>query len=142
MMGILALCCCVTGFIAAWLLRTRYVMTQISWAQQEMERKVRYWQGKATHARGVAEHLLRQPEASTGRPPEPTDWPGQEHELPTAAAELILAVVPIGRYAARLSGRASGLALAVRPADGADVSGVKGGSLRPSPWRRDRRDPP
>ena len=75
MTGIVALGCFVIGFIAAWLLRTGYVMTQISWAQQQMERKVRYWQGEAMHARAVAEHLLRQLEASTGRPPEPTDWP-------------------------------------------------------------------
>jgi hypothetical protein len=41
-------------------------------------------------------------------------------------------LVPIARFAARLPGRASGLALAVRPA-GRQVSGVKGGRLRPSP---------
>ncbi len=78
MIGILALGCFVTGFITAWLLRTGYVMTQISWAQQQMERKVRYWQGEAMHARCVAEHLLRQLEANTGRPSEPTDWPGPD----------------------------------------------------------------
>src|ERR1700722_12314740 len=67
MTGILALGCFVTGFIVAWLLRTGYVMTQISWAQERMEDRVRYWQGEAMHARAVAEHLLRQLEASTGR---------------------------------------------------------------------------
>ena len=75
MIGMLALACFVTGFIVAWLLRTGYVMAQISWAQQQMERKVRYWQGEAIHARAVAEHLLRELEALTGRPAEPTDWP-------------------------------------------------------------------
>jgi len=39
------------------------------------------------------------------------------------------------RFAARSPGLASGLALAVRPAGAAEVSGVKGGRLRPSPWR-------
>jgi hypothetical protein len=78
MIGMLALGCFITGFITAWILRTGFVMTQISWAQQQMERKVRYWQGEAMHARAVAEHLLRQLEASTGRPAEPTDWPGPD----------------------------------------------------------------
>ena len=75
MIGMLALACFVTGFIVAWLLRTGYVMAQITWVQKQMEHKVRYWQGEAIHARSVAEHLLRQLEASTGRPAEPTDWP-------------------------------------------------------------------
>jgi hypothetical protein len=60
MIGVLALGCFVTGFIAAWVLRTGFVMTQISWAQERMERKVRYWQGEAIHARAVAEPALRQ----------------------------------------------------------------------------------
>ena len=78
MIGMLALACFVTGFIVAWLLRTGYVMGQINWVQEQMERKVRYWQGEAIHARFVAEDLLRQLEASTGRPAEPTDWPGPD----------------------------------------------------------------
>ena len=78
MTGMLALACFVTGFIVAWLLRTGYVMTQITWAQEHMERKVRYWQCEAIHARSVAENLLRQLEADTGRPAEPTDWPGPD----------------------------------------------------------------
>jgi hypothetical protein len=80
MTGILALGCFVTGFIAAWLLRTSFVMTQISWAQEQMERKVRYWQSEAIHARAVAEHTLRQLAAETGRDPEPTDWPGPDND--------------------------------------------------------------
>jgi hypothetical protein len=75
MTGMLALGCFVTGFVAAWLLRTGFVMTQISWAQEQMERKVRYWQGEAIHARAVAEQAFRQLAAGTGRDPEPTDWP-------------------------------------------------------------------
>jgi hypothetical protein len=55
-------------------LRTGFVMTQISWAQERMERKVRYWQGEAVHARAVAEPALRQLAAHAGRAPEPTDW--------------------------------------------------------------------
>ena len=82
MTGILALACFMTGFIVAWLLRAGYVTAQISWTQQQMERKVRYWQGEAIHARAVAEHLLRQLEAMTGRPAEPTDWPGSETDWP------------------------------------------------------------
>ena len=78
MIGMLALACFVTGFIVAWLLRTGYVMAQITWVQKQMESKVRYWQGEAIHARSVAENLLRQLEASTGRPAEPPDWPGPD----------------------------------------------------------------
>jgi hypothetical protein len=72
MIGVLALACFVTGFIAAWVLRTGFVMTQISWAQERMERKVRYWQGEAVYARSVAEPALQQLAAYTA--PEPTDW--------------------------------------------------------------------
>ena len=78
MTGMLALACFVTGFLVAWLLRTGYVMAQISWAQERTQRKVRYWQGEAIHARSVAENVLRQFEASTGRPAEPADWPGPD----------------------------------------------------------------
>jgi hypothetical protein len=75
MTGMLALACFVTGFLVAWLLRTGYVISQISWAQERTQRKLRYWQCEAIHARSVAENVLRQLEASTGRPAEPTDWP-------------------------------------------------------------------
>jgi hypothetical protein len=78
MTGMLALACFVTGFIVAWLLRTGYVMAQISWAQERTQRKIRYWQVEAIHARSVAEDVLSQLEASTGRPAEPADWPGPE----------------------------------------------------------------
>jgi hypothetical protein len=40
-----------------------------------MQRKVRYWQGEAIHARAVAEQLIRQLAVSTGRESEPPDWP-------------------------------------------------------------------
>jgi hypothetical protein len=74
MIGVLALACFVTGFIAAWVLRTGHVMTQISLAQERMERKVRYWQGEAVYARSVAEPALQQLAAYTAQAPEPTDW--------------------------------------------------------------------
>jgi hypothetical protein len=74
MIGVLALACFVTGFITAWLVRTGFVMTQISWAQEGMERKVRYWQGEAIYARAVAEPALQQLAAYTGQAPEPTGW--------------------------------------------------------------------
>jgi hypothetical protein len=75
MIGVLALACLATGFIVAWLLRTIFGMAQISWSQERMQRKVRYWQGEAIYARAVAEQLIRQLAASTGREPEPPDWP-------------------------------------------------------------------
>lgn len=75
MTAVLALGCFVTGFIAGWLLRTIFVMAQISWSQERMQRKVRYWQGEAIHARVIAEQRARQLAASTGRAPEPPDWP-------------------------------------------------------------------
>jgi hypothetical protein len=78
MTDILTLGCFVAGFIVAWLLRTWYVMAKLSWAQEQMEHKVRYWQGEAIHARAVADHLLRQLEASTGQPSGPADWPDMD----------------------------------------------------------------
>jgi hypothetical protein len=75
MTGVLALACFVTGFAAAWLLRTIVVMAQISWSQERMQRKIRYWQGEAIHARGLAEQLVSQLAVSTGREGESPDWP-------------------------------------------------------------------
>ena len=75
MTDILPLGCFVAGFIVAWLLRTGYVMAKLSWGQEQMEHKVRYWQGEALHARAVADHLLRQLEASTGQLPGSADRP-------------------------------------------------------------------
>src|SRR5690348_2479019 len=65
--GTLALACFVTGFIVAWLLRTGYVMAQTSWAKEQMEHKVRYWQSEAIYARAVAGDALCQLAAITGR---------------------------------------------------------------------------
>jgi uncharacterized membrane protein YciS (DUF1049 family) len=81
MTGLLALACFVTGFAAGWLLRTVFVMAQISWSQERMQRKVRYWQGEAIHARAIAQQLSRQLAAITGRQPEPPDWPTNGDQL-------------------------------------------------------------
>lgn len=71
MTGILALACFVTGFIVAWLLRTIVVMAAISRSQERMQRKVRYWQGKATSA----EELVHQLTLTGGRGADPPGWP-------------------------------------------------------------------
>jgi hypothetical protein len=76
--GILALACFATGFIVAWIVRTGYVMTQISWTSKHMEHKVRYWQSEAMYARDVAGDALRQLAALTGEAPEPPNWPGPD----------------------------------------------------------------
>jgi hypothetical protein len=70
----------VAGFVVAWLLRTGYVMAKLSWAQEQMEYKVRYWQGEALHARAVADRLLCQLEVSTGNPSGPADWPDMDSD--------------------------------------------------------------
>jgi hypothetical protein len=73
--GILALGCLLTGFAVGWVLRTALKMAEISWWQERMQRKVRYWQGEAMHARVVAESLIRELAVVTRRPPQPPDWP-------------------------------------------------------------------
>ena len=78
MTDILTLGCFVVGFIVAWLLRTWYVMAKLSWAQEQMEHKVRYWQSEAIYARTVAKDALCQLAAITGQAPEPADWPGPD----------------------------------------------------------------
>lgn len=80
MTDILCLGCFVAGFIIAWLLRTGYVTAQISWAQEQADHKVRYWEGEAVHARAVADHLLRELEAATDRLAEPA---GRSDEVAT-----------------------------------------------------------
>jgi hypothetical protein len=75
MTGILALGCFGTGFAVVWILRTAFKMAEMSWWQERMRRKVRYWQGQAIHARAVAELLIRQLAAITGQEPAMPDWP-------------------------------------------------------------------
>jgi hypothetical protein len=74
--GILALACFATGFVVAWLLRTGWVMTQASWSQERMERKVRYWQGEALYARSAAADARRQLAIITGGAPTSALRPG------------------------------------------------------------------
>jgi hypothetical protein len=64
----LALACFATGFVVAWLLRTGWVMTQVSWSQERMERRVRYWQGEAVYARSVAEDARQLADITGGAP--------------------------------------------------------------------------
>ena len=80
MTGIVALACFATGFVTAWLTRTGFAMTQLSWTQERMERKVRYWKGEALYARTVAGDALRQLADITGRVLESPDWPELEAE--------------------------------------------------------------
>jgi hypothetical protein len=75
MTGVLALACFLSGFIAAWLLRTTSAMAQASWSQERLQRKIQYWQDEAIHARTVAEQVIRQLAVCTGREPEAPDWP-------------------------------------------------------------------
>jgi hypothetical protein len=73
--AILAVASFLTGFVLAVLLRETAVSAQISRSQERMQRQVRYWMGEAAHAREVAEQLIYQLAACTGRDPEPPDWP-------------------------------------------------------------------
>jgi hypothetical protein len=75
MTAILGLACFVTGCAVAILLREASVAARISRSQERMQRKVRYWMAETAHARSVAEQLLHQLAACTGRDPEPPDWP-------------------------------------------------------------------
>ena len=71
----LAIACLVTGFIAGWLLRSAFVMAEISRMQERMQRKVNHWQRETARARSVAERLARQLAARTGHLPDEPDWP-------------------------------------------------------------------
>jgi hypothetical protein len=75
MTSVLALGCFGTGFAAAWILCAAFKMAEMSWWQERMQRKVRYWQGQAIHARAVAELLIRQLATATGQQPAAPDWP-------------------------------------------------------------------
>lgn len=59
MTGLVGVSGLVAGFITGWLLRTVFVLAQISWSQERMQRKVRYWQSEAAYARDVAAQLDR-----------------------------------------------------------------------------------
>lgn len=78
MIAVPGLACFVAGFVVAALPWGVSVAVRISGAQERMQRKVRYWMGEAAHARNVAEQLIYQLAASTGRDPAPPDWPPPE----------------------------------------------------------------
>jgi hypothetical protein len=75
MTGILVLACLLMGFIVGWLMRTIFDLAKISWSQEQMQRKVRYWQHEAILARNVAVQAIYQLATCTGRKPGPPDWP-------------------------------------------------------------------
>jgi hypothetical protein len=64
----------VTGFMLGWLLRTIIVMAEISFSQERMQRKVRYWQSEAALARALARHLSRRVAGYTETRPEWDLW--------------------------------------------------------------------
>jgi hypothetical protein len=69
MIATLAAASLITGLIAGWLLRTVIIMAEISYRQEQMQKKVRYWQSETAYARAEAERLGRQLQA-LGYPPE------------------------------------------------------------------------
>ena len=75
MTGVLALGCFGAGFAAAWILRTALKMAEMSWWQERMQRKVRYWQAEAIRARIAAEFLIAQLADLTGQEHAAPDWP-------------------------------------------------------------------
>jgi Flp pilus assembly protein TadB len=56
----LAMAFLVTGAVAGWVLRSAFVMAEISRSQERMQRKVRYWQCETARARSIAAQLARQ----------------------------------------------------------------------------------
>lgn len=75
MIGILALACLVTGFILGSLLRAIYDLTKISWSQEQMQTKVRYWQAETIRARNVATKAIYELATCVGHRSGPPDWP-------------------------------------------------------------------
>ena len=74
MTGDLAMACLVTGFITGWLVRSVFVMAEISRMQERMQRKVSHWQRETARARSIAEQLARQLAARTGHLSDGDDW--------------------------------------------------------------------
>lgn len=73
MIGTLVLACFVTGAIVGWLLRTIFSVAQISWYQEQMQRKILYWQGEAAYARASAEEYAQLLTPGTGDVSEPRE---------------------------------------------------------------------
>ena len=82
MNAILALGCLAVGFFVGWLWQAIIVVAQISRSQERMQRKVRYWQSEATHARAIADHLAKRLAASESLPSDGRHWhpPGDQWE--------------------------------------------------------------
>lgn len=79
MTAALATACLVTGIVTGWWLRMVIVTAEVSRSQERQQRKIRYWQSEAAHARRVARHLARQLAARADPPPE-ADEPQQEDD--------------------------------------------------------------
>jgi hypothetical protein len=78
MIGTVAIAFLVTGLIAGWLLRTAVLMSEVSRFQERMQKKVRYWQSEAIHARHQAERLASQLNALGYPPRDAYDEPEQD----------------------------------------------------------------
>jgi hypothetical protein len=79
MIAALSLACLVGGFFAGWLMRTIFVMAEISRSQERMQRKVHYWQSEAARARTISDQLARRLVAEADPPPGGA-WPPSENE--------------------------------------------------------------
>jgi hypothetical protein len=67
----------VVGLFLGWVLTTTFAAAAISRAQQRMQRKIRWWQGKAASAQMEAERLAHLLEAH-GSYPGPGPWEEQQ----------------------------------------------------------------
>jgi hypothetical protein len=70
----LALACLVSGLIAGWLLRSIFIVAELSRVQERMQRKINHWQRETARARSIAEQLACQLAALTGRMPDDQHW--------------------------------------------------------------------
>jgi hypothetical protein len=68
----------VIGLFFGWLLTTTVVLAAISRSQQQMQRKVLYWQASAASARAEAERLASLLEAHGLLPKQPGSWEEQQ----------------------------------------------------------------
>jgi hypothetical protein len=71
----LAMACLVVGFLAGWILRSVFVLAEVSRMQERMQRKVSHWQRETARARSIADQLAREVAVHTGHLPEEPDWP-------------------------------------------------------------------
>jgi hypothetical protein len=65
-----------SGTLGGWWLTMVVATASISFSQERMERKVRYWQAETARAEAEAERLARAVIASSGKTQRPGgDWP-------------------------------------------------------------------